>query len=99
MKPELTLPLAALLITSACALNRTHAEPASSPPIADLVCPAEPDIAASLVTDPSGLLFDIGTRAAGEACRDALHRVCEWHKARGVSVDCDKPSSQPLGTP
>jgi hypothetical protein len=65
----------------------------SSPPALDLVCPAEPDIAVALLSDPSGLSWDIAVREAGQACRDALHRVCEWHKARGAVVDCDKPVS------
>lgn len=80
----------ALPIIAASGCNKPPVpQSASSPPVIDLVCPAEPDIAAMLLIDPSGLSFDIATRAAGQACRDALHRVCEWHKERGVVVNCD----------
>lgn len=70
--------------------NNPPASPASYPPVADLTCPAEPEIAAMLASDPTGLSFDIAVRAAGEQCRSALRRVCEWHKARGATVDCDR---------
>lgn len=90
MKLATILPLAALLITSACNGNRPHAETASHPPSADLVCPAEPDVVTMLAADPSGVSFDAAVRKAGQDCRDALHRVCQWHKERGANVDCDK---------
>ena len=41
-----------------------------------------------LLRDPTGLEFDMAVREAGEACRDALARVCRWHKLRGANVTC-----------
>lgn len=78
----------ALLITNACASNRPPATPASHPPIADLSCPDEPDVVAMLEADPSGVTFDAAVRNAGQECRDALARVCRWHKERGADVVC-----------
>jgi len=47
------------------------------------------------MTDTDGSLERGQTVAniiAGRSCRDALHRVCVWHKDRGdKDVDCDKP--------
>lgn len=84
-----TIPLlAAALITSACQNSNPPAAPASHPPIVDLSCPAEPQIDAMLAVDPTGLSFDVAVREAGQACRDALARVCRWHKERGAKVDC-----------
>jgi hypothetical protein len=80
--------LAALLITVACQPNNPPAAPASHPPIADLNCPAEPDVVAMLLADPSGVSFDAAVRKAGQDCRDALARVCRWHKERGAAVSC-----------
>jgi hypothetical protein len=48
-----------------------------------------------LSSDPSGVSFDAAVRAAGQQCRDALHRVCQWHKDRGAKLDCDKPFAGP----
>lgn len=91
MKP-VTIPLlAALLTTAACAPSNPPASPASAPPPADLTCPAEPDIAAMLAVDPSGVNFDAAVRDAGQRCRDALRRVCLWHHERGLAIDCDRP--------
>jgi hypothetical protein len=84
-----TKMIAALLIIAVSACNKPPAPAVSRPPIADLNCPAEPDVVASLAEDPSGLLFDVAVRAAGQACRDALARVCRWHKERGATdVTC-----------
>lgn len=41
-----------------------------------------------LAADPTGLQFDMAVRAAGEACRQSLARVCRWHKERGAAVTC-----------
>lgn len=41
-----------------------------------------------LAADPTGLMFDVAVRAAGAACRDALARVCRWHKERGAELVC-----------
>ena len=94
MKHAATALIPALLITAACAPNRPPAAPASHPPIADLVCPDEPDIVAALADDPTGLAFDKAAREAGQACRDALARVCRWHKERGADVTCP-PAAKP----
>jgi hypothetical protein len=34
------------------------------------------------------LAFDRDALLAGRSCRDALARVCAWHRARGMTVDC-----------
>lgn len=42
--------------------------------------------------------FTIDTLMAGRSCRDALARVCQWHKDRGMKVpkDCTKAADGPL---
>lgn len=90
MKPAVLVPILALLITNACAGNRPPAAAASHPPTVDLTCLAEPDVVKLLEADPTGLSFDIAVRQAGEACRQALMRVCAWHKERGADVVCTK---------
>ena len=89
MKLATILLLAALPITSACGNSSSRVQTVSSPPSADLVCPAEPDVVAMLSADPSGVTFDAAVRKAGQDCRDALARVCRWHKERGADVDCE----------
>lgn len=88
MKPVALGLIPALLITNACANNSSHVALVSHPPTVDLVCPDEPDVVAALATDPSGLAFDVAVRKAGQDCRDALARVCRWHKERGAAVTC-----------
>jgi hypothetical protein len=88
MKPVLKGAILALLITSASACNKQPVASISHPPAVDLSCPSEPDVAAMLATDPSGLTFDAAVREAGEQCRQALARVCRWHKERGAQVSC-----------
>jgi hypothetical protein len=47
-----------------------------------------------VIADADGSLERAQTTAniiAGRSCRDALHRVCQWHKERGDAVDCDTP--------
>lgn len=83
--------LAALLIMSACGHNKPPVATVSHPPTVDLACPVEPDIAVALAADPTGLSWDVAVREAGQACRDALARVCRWHVARGLDVSCPKP--------
>jgi hypothetical protein len=41
-----------------------------------------------MTADPSGVTFDAAVRKAGQDCRDALARVCRWHKERGAAVTC-----------
>jgi hypothetical protein len=77
-----------LLITSAFSCSRQPVASASHPPIVDLSCPGEPEIVRLLEQDPTGLAFDAAVREAGEQCRQALARVCRWHKERGAEVSC-----------
>lgn len=88
MKLVTILLLAVLPITAACNGNRPPVASASHPPTADLACPGEPDVAVMLEADPTGLTFDAAVRKAGQDCRDALARVCRWHKERGAAVSC-----------
>lgn len=88
MKLATILLLVALPITAACNSNRPPVASASHPPIADLNCPDEPGIVAMMTADPSGVTFDAAVRKAGQDCRDALARVCRWHKERGAAVTC-----------
>lgn len=59
------------------------------------MCPPEPAALSEeqIRADPEGLLeqaFDDGVLFAGRACRDALKRVCEWHRDRGdKGLRCD----------
>lgn len=62
----------------------------SHPPASDLVCAAEP--AALTVEQINADLFGTAERQftvdalmAGRSCRDALARVCQWHKDRGAA--------------
>lgn len=69
---------------------------ASHPPASDLTCSAEPAALtlAEIDADTFGLLdrkFTVDALLAGRSCRDALKRICEWHKARGLVIDCTKP--------
>jgi hypothetical protein len=57
--------------------------------VIDLTCPAEPAALTDeqILGDPAGLLeqgFNDEALIAGRACRDALARVCQWHKDRGA---------------
>jgi hypothetical protein len=85
--PRLTLIAASLAIAvSGC--NNKPAVTVSHPPSADLTCPIEPPALTDeqILGDPSGLLdqqFNDDAIIAGRACRDALARVCQWHKDRG----------------
>jgi hypothetical protein len=91
MKPVRLALILALPTIVACQPSNPRAVSASHPPAADLVCPAEPDVAAMLSQDPTGLQFDMAVREAGQGCREALARVCRWHKERGADVVCPKP--------
>lgn len=88
MKRNALALIPGLLIMSASGCNNPPAPAASHPPIVDLNCPAEPDVIAMLEADPSGVTFDAAVRKAGQECRDALGRVCRWHKERGANVTC-----------
>lgn len=77
-----------ICLTTVSGCSRPPAPASSHPPTVDLNCPAEPDIEAMLASDPSGLTFDMAVRTAGQQCRDALARVCRWHKERGAKVTC-----------
>jgi hypothetical protein len=43
-----------------------------------------------MAADPTGLSWDKAVREAGQACRDALARVCRWHVERGADAACPK---------
>jgi hypothetical protein len=91
--------IAGLLFSAVSACNNPPApQSASHPPAVDLTCQAEaPALTdAQVIADTDGSLERGQTTEniiAGRSCRDALHRVCQWHKDRGDSeVDCDKPA-------
>ena len=89
------LVIAALLGSAVSGCNNPPApQAASHPPALDLTCPDEPT---ALTDEQAGsdqgeaLEQDFNNRAllAGRACRDALGRVCRWHKERGMTdVTC-----------
>ena len=98
--------IAGLLFSAACVPNKLPApQVASHPPATDLTCPREPSALtdAEVMEDdaiyranpasghPHEDAFDATNIIAGRSCRDALHRVCQWHKDRGDQIDCDKP--------
>lgn len=70
----------------------------SHPPVDDLTCASEPDApvvppvgagdTAWAAFDQAALAFDRKALLAGRSCRDALGRVCRWHKARGAQLEC-----------
>jgi hypothetical protein len=86
---RLTLSIAASLAIAVSGCNKPPvASAASHPPAADVTCPADPAALsdAQILADPGGLLeaqFNDEALIAGWSCRDALARVCKWHKARG----------------
>lgn len=74
----------------------------SHPPASDLQCAAEPAALTDdqIMSDQFGDLerqFTIDAIMAGRDCRDALARVCQWHKDRGDKdiKDCTAPK-EPL---
>lgn len=76
-------------LASACSNKPVHTI-SSHPPVADLMCPAEPAAPGDDATDAVSLLFDSQVLIAGRECRDALARVCAWHVARGMTdARCD----------
>jgi hypothetical protein len=58
------------------------------PPAEDLRCPDEPTAPAEDADEQTGLAFDAAVRSAGQSCRDALGRVCRWHRGNGMDVTC-----------
>lgn len=67
------------------------------PPVSDLVCliePAVPDEVTLTVDPNAGLNFDKAALLAGRDCRDALKRVCGWHKDRGAQIVSCEPRAQ-----
>ena len=62
----------------------------SYPPASDLVCAEEPAALtqAQIDADVYGEIdqkFTLDALIAGRSCRDALARVCQWHKDRGAA--------------
>src|SRR4051812_38465049 len=105
IRNSLTLALAASLALAACASNRPPApQTPSHPPAADLRCLAEPNALseAEASADNGDAIerdFNDGTLLAGRSCRDALGRVCRWHKERGdPSLICDPLPNRRPGT-
>ncbi|GEM_PF-3667251 len=86
-------------MTAPACSSRPAAPAVSHPPVDDLTCQAEPAAPQLAVTpgtdidwtafDQAALDFDRAAVIAGRSCRDALARVCAWHKARGQKVACD----------
>lgn len=99
---RLTL-IGASLALAACAHSKLPAPTeASHPPALDLTCSAEPpalsdeqvfgdeESARAGLGHPNEEAFDDAVLIAGRSCRDALRRVCEWHRARGdKALRCD----------
>lgn len=95
---RLLILIAVWLFSGAFACSSQPVATASShPPAADLTCLPEPSALTDeqVIADIDGSVeqqFNINQIVAGRSCRDALHRVCAWHKERGdKDVDCDKP--------
>lgn len=80
------LILAPLFISASCFNKPPERLVVQHPNAADLICPAEPDLASSLAADASGLQFEKDVLLAGRGCRDALARVCKWHVMRGLAL-------------
>jgi hypothetical protein len=82
--------IAASLSIAASGCSRApEPKAASHPPALDLVCLPEP----VALTDEEVMADVDGSRddrfkaeaiIAGRACRDALARVCQWHRDRGA---------------
>lgn len=65
----------------------------SHPPASDLTCAAEPAALTDVqvIADVDGVadaIFNTDALIAGRQCRDALKRVCEWHRMRGFEGSC-----------
>jgi len=86
--------IAAWLFIAASGCSKPPVESAAShPPAMDLRCPAEPAALTreQVIADVDGSVeqqFTLDAIMAGRACRDALQRTCQWHKDRGMDVDC-----------
>jgi hypothetical protein len=68
--------------------------------VSDLQCAAEPAALTDdqVNADQFGTLerqFTVDALIAGRSCRDALARVCQWHKDRGMELpaNCLAPAS------
>lgn len=96
---RLMVAIPALLIMSASGCSsRPERLVVQHPPAKDLFCtklpdgtvecpcPDEPDIVTEMQADPSGLTFDVKTRAAGQKCRDSFGRLRQWHQDQGAKV-------------
>ncbi len=87
---SLTLLSAVALSIAASGCNRPPERlVVSHPPALDLTCAAEPraltdaEIDADLFGDKERQ-FTVDALIAGRSCRDAVARVCQWHKDRGA---------------
>jgi hypothetical protein len=85
--------IAGLLFSAVSGCNNPPApQSASHPPATDMTCQAEAPALTDeqVIADADGSLERRQTTAniiAGRSCRDALHRVCQWHKERGDIFD------------
>jgi hypothetical protein len=65
------------------------------------VCQAEPPALTDeqVIADTDGAAdraFNDQVLIAGRSCRDALRRVCQWHKARGAKeLNCEVGAMSP----
>lgn len=78
----------------------------SHPAASSFTCASEPAALteAQIMSDQFGALerqFTIDALIAGRSCRDALQRVCQWHKDRGMEEpkSCLMPQVAPLPAP
>lgn len=73
----------------------------SHPPAADLRCKDEPAglTDEQVIADTEGTAedgFNDGVLIAGRSCRDALGRVCQWHRERGdPKLECGPAQRRP----
>lgn len=57
-------------------------------PAAPVVPAADAPLADQQAFVRAALDFDRDALLAGRSCRDALGRVCAWHRARGMMLVC-----------
>src|SRR6476469_5454847 len=91
---------AVLLSIAVCGCSSEPVRTVSShPPASSFQCAAEPAALTDeqIMADQFGQLerqFTVDAIIAGRSCRDALRRVCQWHKDRGMKepANCATPS-------
>lgn len=95
-----------LSITASACSNERVRTVSSHPSASSFVCLPEPAALTDeqIMSDQFGALerqFTVDGLIAGRSCRDALQRVCQWHKDRGMAEpkSCALPAVQPLPAP